>query len=59
LHAAAVFQHAQHPHFAIRHGIRQNLSRSDGGDLRMPNLSIQNFGYLYLADTDEAAAQLR
>jgi len=36
----------------------KTFSDQMGSDLRMPNLSIQNFGYLYLADTDEAAAQL-
>lgn len=30
-----------------------------GGDPRVPELSIQNYGYLYLADTLESAAHLR
>lgn len=30
-----------------------------GGDPRVPELSIQNYGYLYLADTVESAAHLR
>ena len=37
----------------------QNIRERMGGDARVPNLTIQNFGYLYLADTDGFAAVLR
>ena len=30
-----------------------------GGDTRIPDLNIQNFGYIYMAATDTAAAVLR
>ena len=30
-----------------------------GGDDRVPELKIQNFGYLYMADTDAFADVLR
>ena len=37
----------------------QNLRRYMGGDTRVPELSIQSFGYMYLADTEEFANTLR
>ncbi|MEP0563712.1 MAG: FAD-binding oxidoreductase, partial [Paracoccaceae bacterium] len=37
----------------------KNLRDYMGGDERVPELSIQNFGYLYLADTNEFADTLR
>lgn len=37
----------------------KNLRDYMGGDDRVPELSIQNFGYMYLADTDEFADTLR
>jgi glycine/D-amino acid oxidase-like deaminating enzyme len=37
----------------------QSLPQRMGGDPRVPDLRIQNFGYLYLADTPEFAATLR
>ena len=37
----------------------QNLRARMGGDPRVPELKIQNFGYLYLADTDAFADVLR
>jgi len=37
----------------------KNLHDEMGGDPRVPNLSIQNFGYMYLADTPSAADNLR
>jgi glycine/D-amino acid oxidase-like deaminating enzyme len=37
----------------------QNLRRYMGGDDRVPKLSIQNFGYMYLADSDAFADVLR
>jgi glycine/D-amino acid oxidase-like deaminating enzyme len=37
----------------------QSLPERMGGDPRVPDLRIQNFGYLYLADTPELAATLR
>ncbi len=37
----------------------KDLRANMGGDPRVPNLDIQNFGYLYLADTDAAADTLR
>lgn len=37
----------------------QNLRAYMGGDARVPDLPIQNFGYLYLADTQPFADQLR
>jgi len=37
----------------------QNLRRFMGGDTRVPELRIQNFGYLYLADSPAAADRLR
>jgi len=36
-----------------------NLRARMGGDTRVPELKIQNFGYLYLADTAEFAETLR
>ncbi len=36
-----------------------NLRARMGGDTRVPHLSIRNFGYLYLADTEGFAATLR
>jgi len=30
-----------------------------GGDARVPKLDIQNFGYMYLANTEGSADQLR
>ena len=37
----------------------QSLRQRMGGDDRVPELKIQNFGYLYLADTEDFAATLR
>lgn len=37
----------------------QSLRQEMGGDDRIPDLKIQNFGYLYLADTPGFAATLR
>lgn len=37
------------------HNLRENM----GGDERAPELKIQNFGYLYLADTEARATALR
>jgi glycine/D-amino acid oxidase-like deaminating enzyme len=37
----------------------QSLRQRMGGDDRVPELKIQNFGYLYLADTEDFAAILR
>jgi len=37
----------------------QNLRRHMGGDPRVPQLTIQNYGYMYLADTDAGADVLR
>jgi glycine/D-amino acid oxidase-like deaminating enzyme len=37
----------------------KNLRTYMGGDERVPELTIQSFGYLYLADNDDFAAQLR
>jgi glycine/D-amino acid oxidase-like deaminating enzyme len=37
----------------------QNLRRYMGGDERVPELKIQNYGYMYLADTEERAEALR
>jgi glycine/D-amino acid oxidase-like deaminating enzyme len=37
----------------------QSLRQRMGGDERVPELRIQNFGYLYLADDEEFAAVLR
>jgi glycine/D-amino acid oxidase-like deaminating enzyme len=37
----------------------QSLRQRMGGDDRVPELKIQNFGYLYLADTEGFAATLR
>lgn len=37
----------------------KNLRAYMGGDERVPELSIQNFGYLYLADTEAFANTLR
>ncbi len=37
----------------------KNLRRYMGDDPRVPNLPIQSFGYLYLADNEEFAAVLR
>jgi glycine/D-amino acid oxidase-like deaminating enzyme len=37
----------------------QSLRQQMGGDDRVPELKIQNFGYLYLADTDAFADVLR
>ncbi len=37
----------------------RNIRRYMGGDERVPNLSIRNFGYLYLANTDAFAKVLR
>ena len=36
-----------------------DLRRYMGGDARVPELKIQNFGYMYLADTEPFAAVLR
>lgn len=40
-------------------GFVQSLRQEMGGDDRIPDLKIQNFGYLYLADTPGFAATLR
>lgn len=37
----------------------KNLRNYMGGDERVPELSIRNFGYMYLADTEEFAGTLR
>ncbi|NND43447.1 MAG: FAD-binding oxidoreductase, partial [Silicimonas sp.] len=37
----------------------KNLRSYMGGDARVPNLSIQSYGYLYLADTEGFADVLR
>ncbi|SEL25369.1 Glycine/D-amino acid oxidase [Roseovarius nanhaiticus] len=37
----------------------QNLPRHMGNDPRVPQLKIQNYGYMYLADTDAGADALR
>ncbi len=37
----------------------QNLPRFMGNDPRVPHLKIQNYGYMYLADTDAFAETLR
>ena len=37
----------------------KNLPRYMGGDPRVPDLKIQNFGYMYLADTKDSANALR
>jgi len=37
----------------------KNLRHHMGGDSRVPALKIHNFGYMYLADTDDFAAVLR
>lgn len=37
----------------------KNLRDYMGGDTRVPELSIQSFGYMYLADTEAFADQLR
>jgi glycine/D-amino acid oxidase-like deaminating enzyme len=37
----------------------QSLRQQMGGDDRVPELKIQNFGYLYLADTEDFANVLR
>lgn len=37
----------------------QSLRQRMGGDDRVPELKIQNFGYLYLADTEDFAKVLR
>ncbi len=37
----------------------QNARQHMGGDDRMPDLQIRNFGYMYLADTDTFADTLR
>jgi len=37
----------------------KNLRAYMGGDARVPDLEIQSYGYLFLADTEEAAANLR
>ena len=37
----------------------KNLRGYMGGDTRVPELSIRNFGYMYLADTEEFAGTLR
>ena len=37
----------------------KDLRANMGGDARVPNLDIQSFGYLYLADTEAAADTLR
>ena len=40
-------------------GFVKNLRDYMGGDERVPELSIRNFGYMYLADTDDFAKTLR
>lgn len=37
----------------------KDLRANMGGDYRVPNLSIRNFGYLYLADSEAGAEALR
>ena len=37
----------------------KNIRRYMGGDTRVPELSIRNFGYMYLADTENFADVLR
>lgn len=37
----------------------KNLRANLGGDARIPNIEIQNFGYLYLAADEQAADNLR
>ncbi len=37
----------------------KNIRAHMGGDERVPELAIQSYGYMYLADTEEFAAQLR
>ena len=37
----------------------KNIRKRMGGDTRVPNLSIHDFGYMYLADTEEFAETLR
>ena len=37
----------------------KNIRERMGGDMRVPELGIRNFGYMYLADTDEFADVLR
>jgi len=37
----------------------KNIRQYMGGDDRVPDLSIRNFGYMYLADTDDFAHVLR
>lgn len=37
----------------------RNLRANMGGDDRVPNLEVHNFGYLYLADTEDFADVLR
>jgi len=37
----------------------QNFQDRMGGDARVPKLSIQNYGYMYLADTEDFASVLR
>ena len=37
----------------------QNLRAHMGDDMRVPQMRIQNFGYMYLANTDEMATNLR
>lgn len=37
----------------------KNIREYMGGDERIPELAIHNFGYMYLADTDEFAETLR
>lgn len=37
----------------------KNLRRSMGGDERVPDLDVQNYGYMYLADTERFANVLR
>ncbi|MEO0357423.1 MAG: FAD-dependent oxidoreductase, partial [Pseudomonadota bacterium] len=36
-----------------------NIREKMGGDMRVPNLKVQSFGYMYLADTNEFADTLR
>ena len=37
----------------------KNMRTYMGGDTRVPELSIRNFGYMYLADSDDFASVLR
>ena len=37
----------------------KNLREYMGGDARVPEMGIQNYGYMYLADTEEFAGALR